>query len=306
MARSTITDTGQSPQGLTLPRPRSVYLRLRPGRLLLYLLAVATSLIFMLPFVWTILSSLKTAGELYTFPPVWLPKTPQPQNYVEVFQRVTYGRWMLNSVIVALIATFGSVLSSAIVGYAFARFRFPGRDLLFMITLSTIMLPIEVTLIPLYLLFSKIGWLDTYYPLTVPSFFGGGAFLIFLMRQFFMSIPRELDEAALIDGAGYLRIFWQILLPLSMPVLATAAILTFMGQWNDFIHPFIFLNTKTKYTLAVGIRYFAALVGSSEAMEPTEHLLMAASILMTAPIIILFFVAQRYFVRGIVMSGIKG
>ncbi len=276
------------------------------GRLVLYILAIGSAIIFMIPFAWTLLSSLKTAGELYTFPPTWFPKVPQPQNYAEVFRRVTFGLWMWNSTWVALVTTFGSVLSAAIVGYAFARFRFPSRDILFMITLSTMMLPIEVTLIPLYLIFSQVGWLDTYYPLIVPPFFGGGAFLIFLMRQFFMSLPMDLDEAARIDGASYLRIFWQILMPLSIPALATAAVLTFMAQWNAFIHPFIFLNSKAKFTLAIGIRYFQAVVGSAEAMEPIENLLMAASVLMTAPIIILFFLAQRYFVKGIVMSGIKG
>jgi ABC-type glycerol-3-phosphate transport system permease component len=227
-------------------------------------------------------------------------------NYAEVFELVPFGSWLWNSTYVALLSTFGSVVSAALVGYSFARFRYPGRDLIFLLTLSTMMLPIEVTLIPLYLLFSKIGWLDSYKPLIVPHFFGGGAFLIFLMRQFFMTIPKDLDEAARIDGAGYLRIFWQILIPLSIPALATAAILTFMGEWNSFIHPFIYLNTKAKYTIAIGIRYFQAVAGNVDSAEHREHLLMAASVMMTAPIIILFFVAQRYFVRGIVMSGIKG
>jgi ABC-type glycerol-3-phosphate transport system permease component len=260
----------------------------------------------MIPFAWTVFSSLKTPAELFLYPPTWLPATPQPQNYAQVFTLVPYGLWLWNSTFVALLATFGSVISAALVGYSFARFRYPGRDLLFIITLSTMMLPIEVTLIPLYLLFAKIGWLDSYKPLIVPNFFGGGAFLIFLMRQFFMTIPMDLDEAARIDGAGYLRIFLQILMPLSIPALATAAILTFMGEWNSFIYPFIFLNTKTMYTVAVGIRYFQQVAGVADAMEHKEHLLMAASVMMTAPIILIFFVAQRYFVRGIVMSGIKG
>jgi multiple sugar transport system permease protein len=214
--------------------------------------------------------------------------------------------WTTNTLIVALISTFGAVLSSAIVGYSFARFRFPGRDILFILTLSTMMLPVEVTLIPLYLLFAKIRWLDSFKPLIVPSFFGGGAFLIFLMRQFIMTIPKDLDEAARIDGAGYLRIFWQIIAPLSIPALATAAILTFMGNWNEFLQPFIFLNDKNKYTLAIGIKYFQEVASNVDSMEHRQHLLMAASVMMTAPIILLFFLAQRYFVRGIVMSGIKG
>jgi len=168
------------------------------------------------------------------------------------------------------------------------------------------MLPAEVTLIPLYLLFNKIGWLDSYKPLIVPAFFGGGAFLIFMMRQFFMTIPMDLDEAARIDGASYLRIFFQILIPLSLPALATAAVITFIGDWNSFLFPYIILNTKEKFTIGIGIKYFQTVASNIDSMEPRENLLMAASLMMTAPIILLFFVAQRYFVRGIVMSGIKG
>ncbi|MEX1021197.1 MAG: carbohydrate ABC transporter permease [Litorilinea sp.] len=240
------------------------------------------------------------------YPPTWIPTSPQPQNYLQVFEKVAFGTWLWNSFYVAIVGTLGGVMSAAIVAYSFARFRYPGRNVLFMITLSTMMLPVEVTLIPLYLMFSRMGWLDTFYPLIVPSFFGGGAFLIFLLRQFFMTIPKDLDEAARIDGAGYLRIFWQILMPLSIPALATAAILTFMGRWDAFLEPFIFINSTSKFTVAIGIRYFQAVQSNADASEHNEHLLMAASVMMTAPIILLFFAAQRYFVRGIVMTGIKG
>jgi multiple sugar transport system permease protein len=298
--------TTQNAKSFGIPAWGSAKMQHLMGRGLLYIVVISTSILFMLPFMWTVFSSLKTPSELYVYPPTWLPARPQFDNYAEVFRRVPFGTWIGNTVLIAVTATFGSVLSAAIVGYSFARFRYPGRDVLFMITLSTMMLPVEVTLIPLYLLFAKLGWLDSFKPLIVPSFFGGGAFLIFLMRQFFMTIPKDLDEAARIDGAGYLRTFWQILLPLSVPALATAAILTFMGQWDSFLYPFIFLNTKEYFTLAVGIRYFQAVAGNADAMEHTEHLLMAASVMMTAPIILLFFLAQRYFVRGIVMSGIKG
>jgi len=276
------------------------------GRTILYLVAIAASLLFMLPFAWTVFSSLKTPSELYVFPPTWLPNTPQFGNYAEVFTVAPFGRWLWNSVIVAGISTFGAVFSAAITGYSFARFRYPGRNFLFLITLSTMMLPAEVTLIPLYLLFNKIGWLDSYKPLIVPAFFGGGAFLIFMMRQFFMTIPMDLDEAARIDGASYMRIFMQIILPLSLPALATAAIITFIGDWNSFLFPYIILNTKEKFTIGIGIKYFQSVASNIDSMEPRENLLMAASLMMTAPIILLFFVAQRYFVRGIVMSGIKG
>ncbi len=285
---------------------RSATLRRNFGRGILYVIAIFSSVVFMFPFVWTILSSLKKGSELFRFPPTWLPETAQFQNYPKVFEIVPWSTWTWNSVAVATLSTFGAVLTAALVGYSFARFRYPGRNPIFMLTLSTMMLPVEVTLIPLYLLFAKIGWLDSYKPLIVPSFFGGGAFLIFLMRQFFMSIPIDLDEAARLDGASYLRVFWQILMPLSVPVTATAAVLTFMGQWNAFLHPFIFLNTKSKYTLAVGIRYFQSVASVSDDTEPKYHLLMAASVMMTLPIILMFFLAQRYLVQGIVMSGIKG
>lgn len=303
MAGEALTDRRRQ---FDLPSVRSFRIQRLVGRALLYAIAIGASVIFMIPFAWTILSSLKTPGELFLYPPTWFPKVPQFQNYPEVFNLVPFALWTSNTLIVALTSTFGAVLSSAIVGYAFARFRFPGRDLLFMLTLSTMMLPVEVTLIPLYLLFAKIKWLDSFKPLIVPSFFGGGAFLIFLMRQFIMTIPKDLDEAARIDGAGYLRIFWQIIAPLSIPALATAAILTFMGNWNEFLQPFIFLNDKNKYTLAIGIKYFQEVAGNVDSMEHRENLLMATSVMMTAPIILLFFLAQRYFVRGIVMSGIKG
>lgn len=276
------------------------------GRTLLYAIAIVASILFMMPFAWTVFSSLKSPSELYMFPPSWLPATPRFSNYAEVFDVSPFGRWLWNSVIVAGVATFGAVLSAALTGYSFARFRYPGRDLIFLLTLGTLMLPAEVTLIPLYLLFNKAGWLDSYRPLIVPSFFGGGAFLIFMMRQFFLTLPRDLDEAARIDGAGYLRIFWQIILPLSIPALVTAAIITFIGEWNSFLFPYIILNTKEKFTIGIGIKYFQTIAGNIDSIEPRENLLMAAGMMMTAPILVLFFAAQRYFVQGIAMSGIKG
>lgn len=293
----------------TLHKPTTIHTSKRQqviGRTVLYVVAILASILFMLPFAWTVFSSLKTPSELYMFPPRWLPATPRFENYAEVFAVAPFGRWLWNSLFVAVLATFGSVFSAAVTGYSFARFRYPGRDLIFILTLSTLMLPAEVTLIPLYLLFNKIRWLDSYLPLIVPAYFGGGAFLIFMMRQFFLTIPMDLDEAARIDGAGYLRIFLQILLPLSGPVLATAAVITFIGDWNSFLFPYIILNDKTKFTIGIGIKYFQTIASNIDSMEPRENLLMAASLMMTAPIIVLFFIAQRYFVRGIVMSGIKG
>jgi ABC-type glycerol-3-phosphate transport system permease component len=285
-------------------RPRSARRPRWAGRAALYLLAVATSALFMAPFLWTVFSSLKPSNELYTYPPTWLPSVVVWRNYPRVFEQVPYATWLLNTVLVASLATLGAVASSSLVAYSFARFRYPGRNVLFLLTLSTMMLPIEVTIIPLYIMFASVGWLDDFKPLIVPSFFGGSAFLIFLMRQFFMTIPLDLDEAARIDGAGPLTVFWAIMLPLSMPAVAAATVMTLIGHWESFVEPLIFLNSQSKLTLAVGLRYFSTQGDPSG--EPMENLLMAATVMMTAPIIGLFFVSQRFFVRGIVMSGIKG
>ncbi|HMN27448.1 MAG TPA: carbohydrate ABC transporter permease, partial [Caldilineaceae bacterium] len=198
----------------------------------------------------------------------------------------------------------GQILSAAAVAFGFTRFRFPAREPLFFLVLSTMMLPWQVTIVPQFLLFRYLGWLNTFLPLIVPSFFGGGAFFIFLLRQFFMTIPRDLDEAAKLDGASSVRIFWSIILALSGPAIATVAIFSFLQHWNEFIGPLIFLNTEDKYTLSIGLRYFMA--NPFESDEPREAILMAASLIVALPPLILFFVAQKYFVRGIVTTGLKG
>jgi len=297
--------TGES---ATLPSSRPVVSIFRARRWAVratgFAIALGLGVLFMIPFFWTVSSSLKAVHEIHVFPPTWLPAAPQWHNYALVFEFAPYGRWLMNTVHITSLALIGTISSASLVAYSFARFRYVGRDLLFMVTLSTMMLPIEVTIIPQYLMFNRLGWLDTYKPLIVPSFFGGGAFNIFLLRQFFMTIPRDLDEAALIDGAGTFRILWEILVPLSKPAFATAAVITFIGQWNLFLPPLIFLSSELKYPVSVGLRFFQvnALIGG----EPRDHLLMAAAVIMLTPCITLFFVAQRYFVQGVVMSGIKG
>ncbi|MBC7234418.1 MAG: carbohydrate ABC transporter permease [Chloroflexi bacterium] len=240
------------------------------------------------------------------FPPKFIPATPQFGNYAHVFQEVPFALWVLNSAQVVALSVTGSVLSAALVGYSFARFRWRGRDLVFGITLATMMLPAEVTLIPTYLLFKYLGWLNSIKPLWVPAWFGGGAFAIFLFRQFIMTIPRELDEAATIDGANPLRILTTVLLPLMQPVLATMSVISFIGSWNDFMGPLIYLNSPKKFTVALGLRYFQTTPGSQSYGVPTQHYLMVCCVLSALPIIILFFAAQKYFVQGIVMSGLKG
>jgi len=270
----------------------------------IYVTMVVLGMIFMFPFFWTVSSSLKAPFELMTFPPTWLPETPQWQNYARVIEKVPFLRWAWNSAFVVSISTLGSVISASIVAYSFARFNYPGRDAIFIITLGTMMLPAQVTLIPQFILFNELGWVNTLLPLWVPFLFGGGAFNIFLLRQFIRTLPRELDEAALIDGASYWRIFWSVLAPLTKPALATVAVISFIAHWNDFVNPLIYLNSPEKFTLALGLNYFKSVPESSGL--PLEHLLMAGSVMVIIPVLILFFAAQRYFVEGIALSGIKG
>ena len=263
------------------------------------------SVAFAFPFFYAVSSSLKATTEIYVFPPQLLPEVPQWGNYLEVFERQPlFPRWFGNTVFVTVIGTIGAVLSASLVAYSFARFKFRGRNLLFVITLSTMMMPAQVTLIPQFILFSEIGWLDTLYPLWVPLWFGGGAFYIFLMRQFIMSLPRDLDEAALMDGASRWRIWWNILFPLCKPVLATSAIIALMAEWNRFMEPLIYLISPKNFTLSVGISFFQQNADSTS--EVLQHILLAASIMMILPTIIVFFAAQKYFVQGIVMTGLKG
>jgi multiple sugar transport system permease protein len=263
----------------------------------------ALAVVFVFPFYWTVATSLKPMDEVFTFPPQWVPETVRLSNYVEVWRVVPYGRFVVNSATVAVLGVIGQVLTAIVVAYGFARFRFPGRDLLFVSTLAVMILPSEVKLIPSFLLFKQLGWLNTLAPLIVPYYFGGGAFFIFLFRQFILSLPRDFDEAAKIDGAGPFRILWTILMPLCQPAIVTAAILSFLGRWNEFLDPVIYLNSPDKFTLPVGISYFQ-LQGQAGG-RPMIHLLMAGAVMMTIPCIALFVVGQRYFVRGVTMSGIK-
>lgn len=273
-----------------------------------YFLLVLFGLLFGLPFFWTLLTSLKTTAEIYQVPPTLFPQEEwRFSNYVEIFQVAPFGRYILNSVILVILNVFGTVLSCLVVGYSFARFRWPGRDFVFTLAMATIILPREVTTIPTYIFFAKLKWLNTYLPLFLPSWFGINAFLIFLFRQYIMSIPRELDEAAFIDGANPLRILIHVLVPLSKPIVTTAIILTFIGVWNDFWGPYIYLSQKELFPISVGLRLFSSeayrLTGYGNA---TQHLLMAGSIVAIAPCVLVFLFAQRYFVESVISSGFKG
>jgi multiple sugar transport system permease protein len=274
------------------------------ARTLLYAIAIVLSAILFAPFVWGLISSLKPDTEIKLLPPVLWPSRWVPQNYVEVWTTKLFGIWTRNSVLITVLATTGTVLTAALSGYSFARFRFPGRNFLFGLTIATIMMPDIVTLIPRFLLFYQLGWLDTYLPLILPYWFGGSAFFIFLFRQFFLTIPPELDEAAKIDGASYIQIFARVILPLSGPVMATVAIIAFINHWDSFLFPLTILNDPNKFTVSIGLRWFA--ISPTSDARPLDHLLLAGSMMMTVPIMLLFFFGQRYFVRGVVMSGIKG
>ena len=274
------------------------------SKVLVYTIIVVIAAAFGLPFVWAVFTSLKTPQEIYLFPPRLFPERFMWSNYVEIWRQAPLERWLLNTGVITLVTMVGELLTASLVGYGFARFRFPGRDILFIVVLSTLMLPQQITVIPVFLMFKTLGWLDSFKPLMVPSWFGGGAFAIFLFRQFLLTLPMEYDEAAKLEGAGSLRIYWRILAPLCGPVFVTLAIFSFLYHWNDYFHPLIFLNSTDKLTLSLGLSYFQRTAEAGGA--PTEHLLMAASMAMTFPCLVLFLVLQRYFVRGIVMSGLKG
>jgi multiple sugar transport system permease protein len=298
--------TVRSHPALTRQRRRTLLHVL--GQVVLYGSVIIIAFAFFAPFLWTIATSLKDVSEVYLFPPTLFPETLHFENYLRVFEKVPFALFYQNTIVVTLFATLGTVVSTTLVAYGFARKRFPGRTFLFILVISTMMLPFEVTIIPQFLLFKQLGWLDTLLPLIVPEYFAVGAFYIFLMRQFLLTIPAEFDEAAVIDGANSLQILWQVLLPLIKPAIITVTILSFLSHWNDFFAPLIYLNTTEKLTLSVGLRWFQSSGGyaGGDAGEPREHLLMAASLMATAPCVILFFAAQRYFIQGIVMSGIKG
>jgi multiple sugar transport system permease protein len=223
------------------------------------------------------------------------------ENFPEALTMLPFARFFLNTLIIVVLTVFGATFSAALCAYGFARLRFRGREPLFVILLATMMIPGQVTMIPIYILFKELGWINTFLPLIVPAWFGGGAFSIFLLRQFFRSIPFEMEEAARIDGSGPLATWWRIILPLSFPAMATVSIFTFMGAWNDFMGPLIYLNDTELFTLALGLSLFRGQYGVD-----TPHLMMAATLVVLIPILVLFFVAQKYFIQGIVVSGVKG
>lgn len=265
-----------------------------------YLLLALFGAVLMVPLAWLVSSSLKTEARIFVMPPEWIPRPVRWSNYRDVFDIVPFGRGWWNSTVIAAFNVAGVLISSSIVAFGFARLRFPGRDKLFLVLIATVMIPYHVTLIPTYVLFRELDWLNTFLPLIVPAWFGGGAFNVFLLRQFYMRLPLELDDAARVDGASLWRIYTDVILPQSKPALGVVAIFTFLGSWNDFFGPFIYLNSPENYTLPLMLRLFQSTEGTQ------WYLLMAASVMTAIPCIVLYFVAQRYFIQGVVFTGLKG
>jgi len=254
-----------------------------------------------LPFLWMISTSLKEAQAIYTFPPKWIPDPVIFEAYIKVWKIVPFARFYFNSIFVAFCVTAGQVMTSAFAGYAFSRLRFPGRDKLFFAYLATMMIPYSVILVPVYILMVYFRWIDSYKALILPAMFT--AYGTFMLRQFFMSIPRDLEDAARIDGCSLFGIFWKIILPLSKPALATLTMFTFMASWNNFMWPLLVTNSTEKATLPVGLSYFQEVY---QYTQPDWSLLMAGSLLAVLPVIIVFVFNQRFFVEGIKLTGIKG
>ncbi len=257
------------------------------------------AILFLIPLYWMFATSLKSVKQTFAVPPVLFPSPIEVSNYARVFEEVPFARFILNSFVLVTLNIIGEIFAVTLVAYGFARLRFPGRSILFLILLSTLMIPVQVTLVPRFILFAQLGWINTYLPLVVPAF-TGSPFLIFLVRQNMMGIPFELDEAAYIDGASRFGVFWRIILPLSRPALILVVVFTFIGVWNDFLQPLIFLNDPKLFTVSLGLSFFQG------QRETSWHLLMAASLMAMVPPLLLFFFAQRQLIGGISIEGLKG
>jgi multiple sugar transport system permease protein len=263
-----------------------------------HVILFVSGLSFLLPFVWMIVTSLKPATQIFVWPPTWIPRPIMWTNYAEAVTAIPFFRYLGNTVYISLFNVVGILISCPLVAYGLSRIEWPGRDFLFMVVLATMMLPYAVLMIPTFLIFNALGWIGTYKPLIVPAFLGA-PFFIFLLRQFFMTIPFDLSDAATIDGCSEFSILWHIVLPLSKPALATVALFTFIANWQDFLGPLIYLRDESQYTLSLGMQRFLSDHGAKWAQ------LMAVSTLTVLPIVILFFFTQRTFIEGITFSGIK-
>jgi len=270
------------------------------NNLIWYIIICVLVFIFVFPLLWIFSTALKTRDQLFVYPPVLIPKPVAWDNFKKAINAIPFLLYLKNTLIIVVFSLLGDIISSSFVAYGFSRIDWPGRDILFLVLLGTMMIPYQVTLIPLFIVYRMIGWVNTFFPLTVPSFFATAAFHVFLLRQFYHTIPKDLSDAAYIDGCSDLRIWWKIILPLAKPALVTVGIFNFINHWNDFLGPLIYLQEDKKYTLAIGLYAFRNEFGTD------WNLMMAAAILMVIPLVALFLSAQKVFVSGITLTGLKG
>jgi ABC-type glycerol-3-phosphate transport system permease component len=297
-------DSTSVPQPASRPEPRTLPVwqsqenQEKITHLISHIILLAGTLIMVVPFLWMLSTSLKAPGKTFVFPPQWLPNPVVLRNYSDMWTALPFGTFFLNSVKIATLSTIGQLIACSLSGFAFSVIAFRGRDTLFLILIATLMIPYQVTLIPTFILYSKIGWVGTHYPLWVPAFWGG-AFGTFLIRQFYLTIPLELAESARMDGANIFQIFRYIYVPLSGVAVATLAIFTFMWSWNDLLTPLIYLRELKQLTLTAGLSFFQNQYGGK------WSLMMAGAMVSILPILVIFFTAQKYFIQGIAMTGIK-
>jgi multiple sugar transport system permease protein len=267
-----------------------------------YIIMIIVGIVFIIPFAWMVSTSFKNPSQIYEIPPRWIPHPFTFSNIIDGWHVLPFATYFMNTIIITVLGTIGTLLSCSLVAYGFAKYKSRLSNFMFILVISTMMLPSQVTLIPNYMMFSWLKWVDTFLPLIVPQWFAVGAFYIFLLRQFFMTIPKELDEAAKIDGCGSFRYFWQIIVPLSKPALYTVAVFSIINNWNDFLPQLIYLNSDSNYTVSIGLSFFNSKYGTQQ-----MNLLMAVSFVTMLPLLVLFFFAQKYFIKGIsASSGIKG
>lgn len=309
MVSKALPGNRMEPAAGTRLRARGYYRFLRlGGKAITYFVLTVFSLIFIFPLLFTLSNALKPNDQMFVIPPVWIPRPPIIQHTIDAWTFLPFTRFTINTLIITLTNTLGHLLCASLVAFGFARLRAPGRDKLFGVLLATLMLPGQVTMIPNYILMKYLHWLDTFYPLIVPAYLGaaGGAFFIFLLRQFMLGISTELDDAARIDGCNSLRVFWNIVLPLTKPALGAVAIFSFVGNWNDFFGPLIYLNQQTKFTLALGLRLYQLQVFGGAIHGPNIQGLLGLSLVVLVPVVVVFFLAQKQFIQGITFTGLKG
>ncbi len=269
-------------------------------KIFVYIILIGGSLLCLFPLYWLVRSSLMDMSQIFVIPPIWIPKPFVIDNYKEALTAIPFLKFFGNTMIIVISVVAGSVLSSSICAYSFARLKWPGKNFIFILVLSSMMMPAAVTMIPTFVGWKILGATNSLIPLTVPIWFGGGAFNVFLLRQFFMSIPKELDEAAYVDGASYFKIYRSIILPLSKSALVVVGLFAFLGAWNDFMGPLIYLNDEDKFTLSLGLQLFKGMYSAQ------WHLMMAATVVVLTPTLVVFFFGQKHIIEGIATTGIKG